>query len=568
MSHARCSAITRASRTLLLLCILAFASLAFAQTPKLSAAKLAQEIDKILAGIYPPNEPGAVVIVTKNDQPLFRKAYGMADLELGVKLEPDMIFRIGSITKQFTAVAILMLAEQGKLDLNDELTKFLPDFPTHNHKITVEQLLTHTSGIKSYTGMSEWMPMMRKDLTLQELIDIFKNQPPDFAPDERWDYNNSAYVLLGAIIEKISGASYEEFIQKNIFDALGMKHSFYGSASRVIARRIPGYEKGNNGYQNAAYLSMTQPYAAGSLLSSVDDLALWDAALYTNKLLKQASLQRAWTSYRLKSDEATNYGYGWAIGEYEGHRLIMHGGGINGFITNAIRLPNEHIYVAVLTNCEGREPSPMEVSLRIAALALNKPMREPAAIALPENALEAYVGVYQIDEKRERVITRMAAQLYSQASGGTKKEIFPMSETVFFFKDDNSVRFHFKKDAAGKIIEMDARRYYGPREIAKKTDKPIPTERQTISVDAASYAQYAGEYELAPGFTLTITHEGAQLMAQATGQPKFEIFPEEEHKFFLKVVDAQIEFIKETSGKIASLILHQGGRDMPGKRIK
>ncbi len=555
-------------RFLLLVSGIALACAAFAQAQKLSDAKLAQELDKMLTGIYKAEAPGAAVIVTKNDKPIFRKGYGMADLELGVKVEPDMIFRIGSITKQFTAVAILMLAEQGKLNLTDDLNKFLPDFPTHEHKITVEQLLVHTSGIKSYTGMPEWMPLMRKDLTLQELLDIFKNQPMDFAPDERWDYNNSAYVLLGAIIEKISGASYGDFIQKNIFAALGMKHSSYGSATRIIPRRIPGYEKGNDGYQNAAYLSMTQPYAAGSLLSSVDDLALWDAALYTNKLVQQASLQRAWTSYRLKNGEATNYGYGWALGEYEGHRLIMHGGGINGFITNAIRLPNEHIYVAVLTNCEGYEPSPMEVSLRIAALALGQPMRAPTAISLPESALEAFVGVYQIDEKRSRVITREGTQLFSQATGGSKKEIFPMSETVFFFKDDNSVKFYFTKDAAGKVLEMDARRYYGPREIAKKSDKPIPQERQTIRVDPASYAQYVGEYELAPGFTITVTHEGQQLMAQATGQPKFEILPEAENKFFLKVVDAQIEFTKEASGKVVSLILHQGGRDMPGKRIK
>lgn len=542
--------------------------LAFAQSAKLSDAKLAQELDKMLTSIYTADAPGAAVIVTRNAKPIFRKGYGMADLELGVKMEPDMVFRIGSITKQFTAVAILMLAEQGKLHLSDDLTKFLPDFPTHNNKITVEHLLVHTSGIKSYTDMQEWLPLMRKDMSVQELIDLFKNQPPDFAPDARWQYNNSAYVLLGAIIEKVSGVSYEDFIQKNIFDALGMKHSFYGSASRVLPRRIPGYQKGTSGYDNAAYLSMTQPYAAGSLLSSVDDLALWDAALYTDTLVKQTALQRAWTSYRLQNGEATNYGYGWAIGEYEGQRLIMHGGGINGFITNAIRVPHERIYVAVLTNCEGYEPSPMEVSLRVTALALNKPMSTPTAITLSESALDSYVGVYQIDDKRERVITREGKQLYSQASGGSKREIFPMSETVFFFKDDNSVKFYFSKDAAGKVIEMDARRVYGPREIAKKTEKALPQERQTISVDPASYAQYVGAYELLPNFVLTITHEGQQLMAQATGQPKFEIFPEAEHKFFLKVVDAQIEFIKDTSGKIASLILHQGGRDLPGKRIK
>ena len=257
-------------------------------------------IDQLLSGTFKPGEPGAAVIVTRKGQTLFRKGYGMADLELQVPIEPDMVFRLGSVTKQFTAVAILMLEEQGKLSVSDPITKFLPDYPTQGHTITVEHLLTHTSGIRSYTEMPEWLPQWRKDFTLNELIDFFKNQPMDFAPDEKWLYDNSGYILLGAIIEKASGQSYEDFIRTKIFEPLGMKHSCYDHTERIIPKRVKGYERTSSGFQNAPYLSMTQPYAAGSLASSVDDLALWNSALWSNKLLKPESLAKAHKAHVLK----------------------------------------------------------------------------------------------------------------------------------------------------------------------------------------------------------------------------------------------------------------------------
>src|SRR5215216_3458781 len=185
------------------------------------------EIDALLQAAYQPNEPGAAVIALKDQQPVFRKGYGLANLELHVPITPDTVFRLASVTKQFTAVAILMLMEQGKLALQDPITRFLPDYPTHDHTITVEHLLTHTSGIRSYTDMPEWPPLWRKDFSVGELIDSFKDQPMQFAPGTRWAYNNSGYVLLGAIIEQLSGLSYAQFVQQHIFEPLGMRQSYY-----------------------------------------------------------------------------------------------------------------------------------------------------------------------------------------------------------------------------------------------------------------------------------------------------------------------------------------------------
>jgi len=302
-----------------------------AQIPgQVSDKDLSAQIDKLLSDVYKPGQPGGAVLVKKQGKVILQKGYGLANLELNVPIEPDMIFRIGSITKQFTGVAILMLAEEGKLSLQDEITRFLPDYPTQGKKITIEHLLTHTSGIKSYTELPEWLPLQRKDMTVGEIIDLFKNQPMEFAPGEWWKYCNSGYILLGAVIEKASGKMYADFLQDRIFGPLGLKNSLYDSTSRIIPRRVPGYAKGNAGYENAPYLSMSQPYAAGSLASSVDDLAAWTESLLAGKLLKRETLERAFTPYKLKDGLDTKYGYGWCASDYEGHRLIEHSGGIHG----------------------------------------------------------------------------------------------------------------------------------------------------------------------------------------------------------------------------------------------
>ena len=561
------NSVKRLLSALALTLLLGLSSSGMAQSAGASGKDLAIVINDTLTQTYKPSEPGASVVVVKDGKVIFRKGYGMANLELGVPVEPDMIFRLGSVTKQFTAVAILILAEQGKLSLDDEITKFLPDYPAKTQRVTVEQLLTHTSGIKSYTSLPEWLLIWRKDTELNDLIGLFKDKPSDFAPGERWSYNNSGYVLLGAIIEKVSGQSYQDFVEKNIFQRLGMAHSFYDNTARVIPRRVTGYSKGKDGYINAPYLSMTQPHAAGALVSSVDDLALWDAALYTDKLVKQETLKRAWTPAKLTNGKPTHYGFGWAINSYEGHTVIEHGGGINGFSTYALRMPEDRVFVAVLTNKDSGGPGPARVVLKIAALTVGKPYREPTVINLGPSVLDSYIGVYQLNEKEEAIIRREGEKLFVSFPGAGKTEINPSSETEFFIKDSRS-RLNFTRNAGGLVTGFVLTGSSGPDQEATKTTKSLPAERQAIVLDWAVYDGYVGEYEIAPSFSLTITKEGSKLMAQASGQPKLELFPESPTKFFVKEASIQIEFVVDGSGKATSLVLHQGGRQLPAKRIK
>jgi len=530
-----------------------------------TSSDLAAYAEHLLAATYPADQPGASALIVKDGQVVLRKGFGMANLELGTPVSPDMVFELGSITKQFTAAAILLLQERGQLQVEDEITKYLPDYPAHGQKITVENLLTHTSGIPSYTGLPEWMPRVREEMKLADLIAMFKDKPLEFNPGERWEYDNSGYILLGAILEKVSGKSYEQFVEEEIFQKLGMTHSRYGHAEELVPLRASGYEKNDKGFYNARYLSMTQPYAAGSLMSTVDDLAIWDRALDGETLLKKASLDRMFTSFKLKSGLFTHYGYGMGISELAGKRLLAHSGGIFGFTTMIVRVPEERLLIVILSNNEASDPEPGALALRIAAKALGQPFEDRKPIALDAKTLDEYVGVYRFDAETVRIITREGTKLFSQRSGGRKAEILASSRDDFYYPDDDS-RLRFRRDAQGKVIGADMVHSFGPDERGAKTTEAPPKERQAVKVDPALYDAYVGEYELAPGFSLVITREGGQIFAQATGQQKLELYPESETRFFLKVVDAQVEFQRGAGGKVSALVLHQGGRDMPGKR--
>jgi CubicO group peptidase (beta-lactamase class C family) len=531
-------------------------------------ATAAAAYEKLLKEAYPQNGPGAAVIVVKDGKTLFRQAQGMASIELGVPLQPDMVFRLGSITKQFTATAILLLAEDGKLSVQDRIEKHVPGYPTHGHTITIEHLLTHTSGIQSYTSIPGWMTAkIVAPMKVQEIIDGFKKEPMTFAPGERYLYNNSAYILLGAIIERVAGKSYEAFVKERIFAPVGMTSSYYGNTEPIIPRRTPGYTAEGDEVQNARYLSMTQPYAAGSLASTVDDLAKWDAALAAGKVLKQASLDQAFKPYVLKNGESTGYGYGWVSSTVRGRKSVEHGGGIHGFSTYAITLPADRVYVAVLANTDAPATDPGYLARKLAALAVGKPFPERTEVKLDAAVLQRYAGVYRIDANATRTVRFEDGRLYTQRSGGQRLAIRPSSETEFFY-DKSFTHLKFVVDASGKVTEMIMYPEGAEKGEAASRLAEAPAVRPVVKVDPALYDSYAGDYELGPNFVLTVSRDGDRLMTQATGQSKVEVFPSSETEFFLKVVDARIVFVKDPTGAVEALVLHQGGREMRAPKKK
>lgn len=541
--------------SIIIICLITF-QFAFTQD-------LESQVDAYISTVYKTNEPGATVLIAKDGKPIYRKAFGNANLELDVPMSPNNVFEIGSITKQFTAVSILMLTEQGKLKFEDEITKYIPDYPTLGKTITIHHLLNHTSGIKSYTGMESFRVLARNDMTPTELIDVFKNEPMDFDPGEKFLYNNSGYILLGHIIEIISGQSYEDFVETQIFEKLQMENSYYGKMKQIIPNRASGYQNRDDNYINADYLSLTLPYAAGSIMSNVDDLLTWQNALRDNTLISKESMEKAIHGSELNDGTHIPYGYGLGEGSVNGSTSYQHGGGIFGYTTMGIYLPKEDVFVSVLTNCDCN--SPTGVATKIAAMAIGKPFPDiKDAITLSEEKLKKWTGAYEFKDGAIRHITLEEGNLVSQREGSTKFQIYPMSEERFIF-DDGTIEYQFsiKEDKRQVVMKTNGEERFG-----NEIDKAAPADKVAITLAPEVLTQYIGKYELQPGFIIEVTSKGTQIFAEATGQPQFEMFAESEDNFFLKVVSASLLFTRNDAGAVESLTLHQGGQIMPGKKIE
>jgi CubicO group peptidase (beta-lactamase class C family) len=514
----------------------------------------AKVYDKLLNEVFDKDGPGGTAIIVKNGKTIYKKAFGKANLELDIDMNTEHVFRIGSITKQFTACAILKLMEEGKLSLQDDITKYVKDYPTHGHKITIEHLLTHTSGIKSYTGMEKWDEEVRKkDFSPTAMIDFFKDEPMDFDPGEKFAYNNSGYFLLGYIIEKVSGKTYANYIEDTFFKPLGMKNSYYGNTSRLIKNRAAGYQGDRKHPDNADFLSMTQPYAAGSLLSTIEDISKWYHAVNEGKVISSQSLKKAHTPYKLNDGEQTDYGYGWFIGNVQKSPMYQHGGGINGFLTASLFIPKEKVFVAVFSNCTCNGTN--QAANKMAAEAIGKPFNWEK-IKVSNEELAAYQAVYEYKEE-QRVISYHKGQLYSMRSGGQKLEIFPYAKDKFFFKEGMTT-LEFNRDANGKIQSVTSHSMGSPN-IWKRTDKEMPQLKTIEITDAASLDKYLGKYQLAPEFILTITRKKKELFVQATGQPILKLAPVAKDKFAIIDVDAQILFNMDETHKVVDLTLFQNG---------
>ncbi len=560
---------SRLARRAVLTIIFAIAGTrASAETIPPSVSDLTAQLDALAAPYFPANQPGAAILVRKGEQVLLRKAYGMAQLELGVAMRPEMIFRLGSITKQFTAAAVMMLVDEDKVSLQDDVRKFVPEYsPPNTAVVTIEELLTHTGGVPNYTEQPTFHRRRREDLTHREVLETFKDLPLEYSPGTRWRYSNSDYYLLGMVIEKVAGMDFPTFLAERLTKPLGMSHTGYGAVERIIPGRVAGYDRNGDVFSNAALLSMSPPFAAGGLVSSIDDLALWDSAIANGKLLKKVSWERVFTPARLRDGTATHYGFGWSIGAWEGHRVVSHGGGIPGFSTAIMRFPEDEILVVVLCNALPAKTDASGLALKLAATVAGRPIADPPVVAVAPAILDRYVGVYAIDDKLRAVVRRDGARMTVQQTGGPLLALQARSESGFFVKG-TPLRFEFLRDRAGRVTAFDATQPNATTEHRIRTDEPVPGRPAIISIDAKVLEKYVGAYELRPGFVATITRDGAGLYIQATGQERFEMFPTAANKFFLEAVEAQITFHPGTAGVADSLVLHQGGRDVTGKRLR
>lgn len=420
------------------------------------------KIDSIFDVYTKKNMFSGSVSIARKGTILLSKGYGMANYGFDIPNTGQTKFKLASVSKQFTAMAIMILQEQGKLSTDDKLTKFIPDYP-NGDKITIHHLLTHTSGIYNFTNAEHYDSIMVLPHTLDKIISYFKNTKLDFEPGEKFSYSNSGYILLSYIIEKASGKTYGEFVTSQIFEPLGMKNSGVCEGNKLIKNFALGYTNGEKGLENAGYIDMSIPSGAGALYSTVEDLQIWDRAFYSEQLVKKATLDKMTTPFKDK------YGYGLKIDEFAGRPMIGHSGGIQGFNTVVYRFPQDELSIVVLKNVDNYN-----------IFQANKVCR-----------------AIMFDEKYE-----------------------------------------------------------------------LPVDRVASKIDKIIGQKLCGDYEFEPGFVLTVNLEGERMFAQATGQPKLEIFCENGYTYFCKDVNAQFEFLKDKKGNINMLTLFQNGRKMPAKKIK
>ncbi len=387
---------------------------------------------------------GSVLVVQKG-KTIYQKSFGMADREWSVPNTNQTKYRIGSVTKQFAAAAILRLNEEGKLQLEDKLSKYFPDYPKGD-SVTIHMLLNHTSGIKNYTDLPEFWPKAILPLSHDSMIAIFKNKPYDFSPGTQWNYSNSGYYLLGVIVEKVSGKKFTDFLQQEIINKAGLKNTSMDRLDSVLALRAKGYAKNRTGgFSQAMFISMEGPYSAGAMFSTVEDLVTWTKALHENKILSPSSTIKMITPYK------NNYGYGLDIDSLKTHKRVWHNGGIPGFSSHLAYYPADDLYVAAISN---NEMNADRVGTAMASIALGMPVSKPyipKEIKVDPAILDRYTGNYMATNPIE--IIKKNNRLYRRVKTGPEIELKPESNTRFFYADGSDRFIEFETDKSGQPVK-------------------------------------------------------------------------------------------------------------------
>lgn len=440
----------------LLLWVSIYGSLLFAQS-------LENQFDD-LVDLYFHEGPGHAILIEKEGVILYEKAFGMADLEQGEALRTDHVFSIGSLSKQFTAVAILKLVESGELTLEDTVNKWVPACSQWGDQVKVKHLLSHTAGIPSYTGLAEWKKQKLDSTSLDQLMNYFKNESLNFPSGSQFEYSNSGYILLGKIIEIASRKTYEEYLKSVIFAPLNLSHTRLDHADYCHHKPI-AYEVDENGdYQITQEVLSSQTHAAGGLISTLADLQKWNQAIFENRFLAENLQQQAHQAFRLSDGSLAPYGFGWFIHEMNGYRIIRHGGEISGFVSASAYIPEEGLSIIILTNTNTLAPDIL--IKKLAATALGETPNLPKVITVPEEILELYTGQYQLQDGEQFQIRLKNGQLIGQGSYLAPTLLIPIQNNIFVIPAlEAKIQFNNRKNSPAQSLRLYEN---GQHQIAKK----------------------------------------------------------------------------------------------------
>lgn len=547
----------------------------------------AQKIDALVKQYHDYGQFNGSILVAEKGKIIYEKGFGLANMEWAVPNQPDTKFRIGSVTKQFTAALVLQLVGEGKIKLDGKLTDYLTDYRKDTgDKVTIHQLLNHTSGIPSYTNRPGFFAEYSRDpYSITDFVKKFASGDLEYEPGSKYSYNNSGYSLLGAIIEKVTGKSYEMVLTERIFKPLGMTNSGYDNHAPLIQKRASGYEKRPSGYVNAPYLDMSLPYAAGSIYSTVEDLFKWEQALYQDKIVSAENKKLMFTP------GLGNYGYGIRITDQpigktdQKTKVIQHGGGISGFNSLLTRLVDKQQTIILLDNVSlGRYHG--NITDSITNILNGQPVEPPKKsigetlykIAVEKDAASAIAEYRKLKAQNsqaydfsENELNILGYQLLGMKRTKDAIEIFKLNVEMF----PNSSNPY---DSLGETYLADGQKdlalvnYKKAAELDPKNSNAIQIVRQLegkeVKVDSSGFDAYVGEYQINPRITLTITKEGDKLFGQLTGQGKLAVESVSDRQFTIPEVKANITFEKDPAGKVTGLLLSQGTRTANAPKIK
>jgi D-alanyl-D-alanine carboxypeptidase len=530
-------------------------------------ADFAAKADAYVKSVYPADGPGIAVIVVDDGRVVYSGGQGLADIQAKRPITPATVFRLGSITKQFTSAVILQLAEEGKLSLADPLSKFLPGYPKPGADATIEQLLNHTSGIKSYTGIPGWMAGDKPATahTTEQLIAEFKDLPPDFAPGTEHRYNNSGYVLLGAVIEQVTGKPWHAAVDERIARPLGLGTIRNGELEANTPNMATGYSEEEGKVKPARPIHGSVAHAAGSLIGSVEDLARWAQALHHGKLLEPSSYSQMIGRTTLPNGETVDYGFGIRQERIRGRDAIGHGGGIFGFDTASIYVPGDDLFVAVFANSDDPVIEPDVAMLKLAAMAVGDPYPEFRTAEVASAEIEPLLGLYKFDGG-ERRFFRRDGRLYTRVSGGGDQEVFPAGNDRFFYGAKTLSWFEVKRDPAGKhVMHMHMARL--DEALKSVRSGPVPADAPVVTVAKPVLERYVGSYRATRGIAKVAFNSEGEMTIQLGGGRPIRLLATSETEFRPEGRDGKVVF-HGGAGGVSHLVIHLGDEEIRAEREK
>lgn len=529
---------------------------AIAMTTPLSVLA-SSDLKQIFVDGLPDEVPGALVYVARDGKTLLHEAHGFANLSLMAPMKPDYYADIGSIAKQFTAVSILKLQQEGKLNIDQPVQTYIPEFPVKAHPVTLRHLLTHTSGIPNFVAIDGWFEQAEGPTNWEELRAYYAELPLEFEPGSRWAYSNSGFSLLAEIVERVSGMPFPDYLTNQVLEPAGITDIIPLTLSEVIPGRIEGYVPSGNTLRPAEQFHPTQAWGAGSMLARLPAIDQWHQALANGDIIEPELLKQAWQPITLNSGRPTSAALGWEVEQVQGEISVEHGGYSPGVFSYSIWLPESEVTVAISVNTKAFNPT--ELAVKLAAAAAGKPYPAPEEVPVTDAIIERYLGTWTDEKNVPRTIMTLNNKLFVKRGHGAASEVYPAANGHLYYRNSMSY-LALEEGEQGMRLKLQTRG--GLAAVAERTSEEAP-RYASKDLSPEQLAEYSGFYRLSPEFGFKVFTDQGDLFLQGTGQHPGELLVIDDNYLITADLIASFVIQRDAQNKITGLVLQQAGKEYP-----